>query len=110
MAIMLIMDSINEATPLKNLGQRIRLARARRKLRQSDMTTLTGLSRSTIQAIEAGDPACAVGSVLKVLQALGISRELDLVADPGLDREGLVLEYSVTEQRVRPQRKLDNDF
>jgi len=41
---------------------------------------------------------------------MSLAQELDLVADPGLDREGLALRFSVPEKRVRLTHKLDNDF
>ena len=93
-----------------DLGGRIRVARIRRKLRQEDMAANTGLSRSTIQAIERGEVTCLFGSVLIVLWALGLSQELGLVADPGLDRDGLSLALTAQNKRVGVTRKIDNDF
>lgn len=92
------------------LGGRIRTARIRRKKRQEDLALTTGLSRSTIQAIERGDTSCSLGNVLLVLWTLGLSREIDLIADPGLDREGLALSLDTQGKRVRVRRKLDNEF
>ena len=92
------------------LGGRIRTARIRRKKRQEDLALTTGLSRSTIQAIERGDTSCSLGNVLLVLWTLGLSREIDLIADPGLDRDGLALSLDTQGKRVRVRRKLDNEF
>lgn len=92
------------------LGSRIRAARIRRRQRQEDLAATTGLSRSTIQAIERGSLVCSFGSVLLVLWTLGLSRELDLVADPGLDRSGLALSLDAQGMRVRIDGKSDNDF
>jgi len=39
---------------------------------------------------------------------LGLDREIDLIADPGLDREGLA--YLPEQKRVVPKRTVDNDF
>ncbi len=64
------------------LGERIRVARVRRKIRQTDLATRTHLSRSTIQAIERGESSCAVVSVLQVLWVLGLSAEVELIGDP----------------------------
>jgi len=41
---------------------------------------------------------------------MGLNREVDLVADPGLDRDGLSLELSVLTKRVSVARKVNNDF
>ncbi|MDB5822837.1 MAG: hypothetical protein JWR21_1541 [Herminiimonas sp.] len=92
------------------LGQRIRAARMHRQWRQVDLAERTGLSRSTIEAIERGEPGTAIGGYLQVLWVMGLDRELDLVADPGLDREGLALTMSTADKRVRPTRKVDNAF
>ncbi len=91
------------------LGSRIRQTRIRRKLRQQDLAEAARCSRSTIRAIEAGELTCSIGAVVTVLWVLGVSRELDLVADPAIDESG-TLEYSVADRRVRPPRKLNNDF
>lgn len=92
------------------LGQRIATARKRRKIRQADMATKTGLSRSTIQSIERGEVTCSLGALLNVLWTLGLMKEIELIADPGLDRDGLSLALSTESKRVGISRKLDNDF
>ncbi|WP_157266764.1 helix-turn-helix domain-containing protein [Azohydromonas aeria] len=94
-----------------DLGARIRIARQRRRLRLEDVAQKTGLSRSTVEAVERGAPTTAFGAYLSVLTVLGLARELDLLADPGLDRDGLALELSVADKRVRlPRKDLGNDF
>ena len=80
-------------------------------LHLSDMADKSGLSRSTIEAVERGALGTSLGSYLVVLTALGLSREVDLVADPGLDRDGLALELSATDKRVRVRPGTSgNDF
>lgn len=95
---------------IRALGLRIKQARIQRKWRQEDMVNRSGLSRSTIEAIERGEPGTAISSYLHVLWIMGLDRELDLIADPGLDREGLSLTFSVDDKRVRLPKKVDNDF
>jgi transcriptional regulator with XRE-family HTH domain len=93
------------------LGSRIRAARHRRRLRLEDLAEKAGISRTTVEAVERGALTTSLGAYLAVLAALGLSRELDIVADPGLDRDGLSLEFSIPEKRVRlPRKDLDNDF
>jgi transcriptional regulator with XRE-family HTH domain len=92
------------------LGERIRAARIRRKLRQQDLAQRTGLSRSSIQNIEKGDTGCSLAVVLQVLWDLGLAAELELIADPGLDRDGLALSLSADKKRVFVPRKVDNAF
>jgi len=95
---------------VSQLGSRIRIARIRRKLTQEDLAIRTRLSRSTIQSIERGEITCAIGSVFFVLWVLGLSREIELIADPGLDENGLALSLSNGQKRVRVSTKEDNDF
>jgi transcriptional regulator with XRE-family HTH domain len=92
------------------LGGRIRAARVFRNWRQEDLAARTGLSRSTVQAIERGEETVAIGSVLQVLWLLGLANEVELIADPGLDREGLSLALDAAKKRVHVQRKIDDDF
>lgn len=92
------------------LGLRIRDARVHRKLRQVDLAESTGLSRSTIEAIERGSPETSFGAYARVLWVMGLDRELDVVADQALDQEGAALEYKPGERRVRVRKGLDNDF
>ena len=94
----------------QRLGGRIRAARVRRKLRQEDLARRSGLSRSSIQAIERGEVSCSIGGVLNVLWILGLAGEIELIADPGLDRDGLSLSLDADKKRVFVPRKPDNDF
>lgn len=94
----------------QRLGGRIRAARVFRKWRQEDLAGRSGLSRSTIQAIERGEETVAIGSVLQVLWLLGLAGEVELIADPGLDRDGLSLALDAAKKRVYVQRKADDDF
>jgi len=95
---------------LAGLGIRIRDARLHRKLRQVDLAERSGLSRSTIEAIERGSAHTAIGAYARVLWLMGLDREIDLVADPALDQEGAALEYRPGERRVRVRKGLNNDF
>jgi transcriptional regulator with XRE-family HTH domain len=95
---------------LAALGIRIRDARLHRKLRQVDLAERTGVSRSTIEAIERGSADTAIGAYVRALWVMGLDRELDVVADPALDQEGAALEYKPGERRVRVRRGLNNDF
>lgn len=95
---------------LEAFGLRIRDARLHRRLRQVDVAERTGLSRSTIEAIERGSAETALGAYVRVLWIMGLDRELDLVADPALDQEGAALEYKPGERRVRVRKALGNDF
>jgi len=44
------------------------------------MAALAGMTRNTLRAVEAGDPAPAMGTYLRVMSVLGISGDLALLA------------------------------
>ena len=98
------------AQSLVRLGSRIRIARLRRKLRQEDLAKQIGRTRATVIAIEQGSPTTEIGAYVAALWVLGLLRELDLVADPGLDRDGQALSFSAADKRVRLRRQLNNKF
>ena len=97
-------------TALERLGARLRLARTHRKLRQSDLAERIGRSRATVVEIEKGSGKVEIEAYVSVLSALGLLDGLELVADPGLDRDAQALVFSVKDKRVRPKKQLDNDF
>lgn len=71
---------------LERLGVRISRARRARMLTQADLASKSGLSLSTMSAIEAGAPTVQIGFYLGVLFALdaldGIDKVLVLADDP----------------------------
>lgn len=95
---------------LIRLGSRIRQARVRRKLRQEDLAQKIGRTRATVIAIERGSPTTEIGAYVQTLWALGLLQELELVADPGLDRDGQALSFSAADKRVRIRQPLNNKF
>ena len=50
------------------------------------------------------------GGLITILWTLGLANEIELIADPGLDRDGLALALSSEKKRVFIPRKLDNAF
>jgi transcriptional regulator with XRE-family HTH domain len=101
-------DAVSQS--LARLGSRIRLARLRRKLRQEDLARQIGRTRATVAAIEQGSHTTEIGAYVSALWVLGLLQELELVADPALDRDGQALAYSPTDKRVRLRRQLNNEF
>jgi len=89
---------------LAALGARLRSARLRRRLRQEDVAAKLGFSRDTINAVERGSMTTSIGAYLSVLWVYGLQREVDLLADPGLDREGAALTFDVGEKRVKVRK------
>jgi transcriptional regulator with XRE-family HTH domain len=69
-----------EQRVLADLGERLRLARLRRKLSNATVAGRAGISRTSLYKVEAGDPGATMGSYLRVLAALGLDGDLNAVA------------------------------
>ncbi|MBN9428518.1 MAG: helix-turn-helix transcriptional regulator [Burkholderiales bacterium] len=65
---------------LLQLGERLRAARRARSLSSVELAGRVGISRTTLSAIEKGDPSPAFGTYLRVMSALGLASDLALVA------------------------------
>lgn len=65
---------------LARLGERIRLARVRRRITSALLAERIGVSHSTMTAIERGAPGVAVGHYASALFSLGLLADLDHVA------------------------------
>ena len=73
---------------LHRFGERLRLARRRRRLSSKQVAERAGMAPMTLRSLERGGSGVTIGAYLAVMQALGIERDLDLLgqADP-LGRE-----------------------
>ncbi len=92
---------------LARLGERIKLARLRRKLSSSTVSARAGISRTTLYKVESGDGGVTLGTYLRVLAALGLSGDFDkLAADDHVGRrlQDLGLEPKLPAPRSRPRR------
>ena len=65
---------------LKELGERLRDARLRRRFSVSLVAQRANISRPTINKVEQGDPAVTLGTYLRVLSVLGLEKDLAQVA------------------------------
>lgn len=73
---------------LTALGERLRLARLRRKLSNAVVSQRAGISRTTLYKVEAGDPGATLGSYVRVLAVLGLEADLEtLAADDKVGRK-----------------------
>ena len=66
---------------LSDLGERLRLARKRRKLSNAAVAQRAGISRTTLYKVEAGDPTATLGSYVRVLTVLGLEGDLHKLAE-----------------------------
>ena len=73
---------------LRRLGDRLRLARLRRRLSATQVAERAGMTRVTLRGIERGAAGATMGAYAAVMQVLGVEKDLDSLAsaDP-LGRE-----------------------
>lgn len=69
-----------EQALLSQLGERLKLARLRRKLSSTIVAQRAGISRSSLYKAEAGDPGATLGTYLRVLAVLGLEGDLNALA------------------------------
>jgi DNA-binding XRE family transcriptional regulator len=108
---------LNETAPfaVKNgaqrIGERVALARKRRRLTLRELASKAGISYDTARAVEAGNLQTGLGAYLAVLWAMGLESEIHAFADPERDDEGKQLELTRMPQRVRHRKEqLDGEF
>ena len=65
---------------LSGLGENIKLARLRRGLSGELVAERAGISRATLVNVEKGLPSVAMGIYISVLNALGLEKDILLVA------------------------------
>jgi transcriptional regulator with XRE-family HTH domain len=73
---------------LQRFGERLRLARLRRRLTAKQVAERAGMVPMTLRSLERGGAGVTMGAYLAVMQVLGIEKDLDLLgtSDP-LGRE-----------------------
>lgn len=70
----------SESRLLADLGERLRLARLRRRLTATTVAGRCAISRPTLAKAERGDASVTLGTYLRVLAAYGLEGDLDAVA------------------------------
>jgi transcriptional regulator with XRE-family HTH domain len=93
---------IDEA--LKAMGQRLRIARQRRKLSQAELGQRMAVTRQTVDRLESGDPGVRLQTLCSALRALDLPLDpLEDIADPRKDHVGLSAELG--RLGGKPERK-----
>jgi transcriptional regulator with XRE-family HTH domain len=73
-------SEVLERQLLLQLGDRLKRLRLAQGLGTVEMARRVGVSRTTLAAVEAGDPGPSIGTYLRVMSTLGIGADLALLA------------------------------
>ena len=88
---------------LASLGERLRVARLRRRYSAESVAKRAGVARGTLYRVEEGDPGVSLATYASVLRVLGLQGDLDLVArDDVLGRK--LQDLKLPTRKVAPRR------
>ena len=89
---------------LRGVGQKLKAARLRRRYSADMVAQRSGIARATLFRIEQGDPGVSLGNYARVMQALRLEKDLNLLAAD--DELGRKLQDAEMGVRARaPRRK-----
>jgi len=66
---------------LLQLGDRLRRLRKAQGLGTVEMAARAGVSRNTLRAVEAGDPAPSIGTYLRIMSVLGVGADVAIAGE-----------------------------
>jgi transcriptional regulator with XRE-family HTH domain len=89
------------ARSLKKLGEDLRIARKKRRLRLADLAAAASCGIDTLRRLEAGDPAVSIGVIAMVLRQFDKHSQLGALMDAAMDIDGLQQEAARLPKRVR---------
>ena len=95
---------------ISRLGQDIKIARKKRRISQRDFAAKMGVSLSTVQRLESGDPGISTGVLAMAFIALGSLRRFTEVLDVASDDIGLVRDQSELPKRIRKKTSGKSDL
>jgi transcriptional regulator with XRE-family HTH domain len=92
---------------LAALGERLKLARLRRRLTTTAVAQRAGISRTSLYNVESGDPGATLGTYLRILAVLGLDGDINaLAADDKVGRK--LQDLELTPARKPRVRKSDS--
>ena len=102
----------DQADRLIQLGQRIRLARKRRRITLKALASRMFVDEKTLRRLENGESGVSLGVLVTALFCFDLENDLDRVADLKTDDLGNVLDRQRYEgiQRVRAKKDKKLDF
>ncbi len=97
--------SISVRSALKKLGEDLKKARLKRRVKMSVIADRAGISRETLAKIQKGNPGVSMGAYAAVIFAIGLGTEWMNLADIEKDTMGRFLD----EERI-PKRARDRNY
>ncbi len=91
------------------LGAHIRLARKSRRMSEKKLADRIGVARSTLRAIERGDPGVAVGLVFEAAVIVGVPLFVSDASRIGTEIERVGDKLALLPHSIRQPRKESND-
>lgn len=88
---------------LTHFGERLRLARLRRRLTAKQIAERAGMAPMTLRSIERGGSGVTIGAYAAVMQVLGVEGDLDLLAKA--DTQGRQLQDARLSSPARREAK-----
>ena len=95
---------------LTRLGENLRTARIRRNFTIDEVARKIGTGRRAIMDAERGKPSTSVGVYVALLWVHDLLSQLNDVANPANDEQGLRLVAAKEKTRARKSGGLDSDF
>jgi transcriptional regulator with XRE-family HTH domain len=95
---------------LTQLGENLRTARIRRNFTIDEVAQKIGTGRRAVMDAEKGKASTGVGAYIALLWVYNLLPQLNDVANPAKDEQGLALAAPKKRTRARKGGELDNDF
>ncbi len=90
---------------LSKFGSDLSIARRKRRLSIAMICERLGVSKSTWQRMEKGDPTVSMGAYIQALFVLGFGTPLTELIDQRNDEQGLLLEIEHLPKRITQPRQ-----
>ena len=86
---------------LETMGDNIKIAIKRRRLKRKDVADRALISEPTLRAILRGDPTVSIGNYVSVLSVISLDDDIKSIADPSQDAVGIALNNRHLPERIR---------
>jgi transcriptional regulator with XRE-family HTH domain len=95
---------------LKRLGANLRTARLRRNLKIGEVAEKIGTGPRPVSDAEKGKPGVSAAVYIALLWVYDLLGQMEDVASPALDEQGMTLSLGRERLRAREKKELDNEF